>query len=155
MDGTETKTPLQKQNGNKQGVYATIPAIYCPFQCNDYVCICSKQLQKSKYPINNLFLWQDRWPQYLLSPASIFLVRDTPYQTRDLRDHLLLLLTTLHTLLTGSPEAMLQGALPTSVGKQVHLCPTGSMRYQKLSHHSEHLSAKMVLKSRHSCSCSM
>lgn len=50
----------------KQSSYANIAAIYCPFQCNGYICICSKELQKLKYPINNLLLFQDRWPQYWL-----------------------------------------------------------------------------------------
>lgn len=138
-------------------MHATITAIYCPFQCNDYVCIHSKQLQKSKFPITVFSsAYTDGHNTYpLLHPFffSPLLKRNTLYQTRDLWEHPLL--TTLHTLLTRSPRAVVQGALTTSAGKQTHFHPASPMSYQKPSHHSAHLSPKMLLKSRHSCSHSM
>lgn len=74
-----------KQEHNEGMLAASILVIYYPFQWNSYAWIYSKQLQKPKYPLNNLFLCNDGHNTCsLLHPASS---SETPlYKTRAPRD---------------------------------------------------------------------
>lgn len=114
---------------HSEGMYAaSILAIYYWFWCNGYACICSKQIQKfecaltifssptaATIPIPSWTqLPQQRYP---LLDQSSKQPSPPPYHA-----------CTSHRVTWSS----VAGTLTISGGKQVHLCPTGSMSYYKL-----------------------
>lgn len=131
MDGTETRTPLQKQNEHREGIHAKWHYPFIPYLSAIAMHIYAKSNHsEAQIPVNSLFFYHDSHNTY--SPSQRQLPHQRPlFQTRVPGD--LLLLPPLHAPLSHLEQCCRKHFL--QLNECLCSCPTVSMSSWKPFRH--------------------